>query len=117
MIKSAFEQQLFDIFSNHIIRFQKHFPKPVEDKIIDLFRTELRIEICLKENNPLNLRETVCLLILANGKNPDRCADVMNTSTSIVLNAMKSIHKKLNVRNQIQAFFKTLQCGYIQIIR
>ncbi len=66
--------------------------------------------------NPLTYREMVCMVLLAIGKNPDQCADIMGISTSSVLTYEKRVRDKLGARNRVHAFYMAIRCGYLKVI-
>jgi DNA-binding CsgD family transcriptional regulator len=75
----------------------------------------LQIVHNLRKDNPLTAREMTCLMLLATGKNPEQCADLLNITYSSVLTYEKRIRQKLGVRNRVQAFYTALCKGYLKI--
>lgn len=66
--------------------------------------------------NPLTYREMVCMVLLAIGKNPEQCADIMGISTSSVVTYEKRVREKLSARNRVQAFYMAIRAGYLKVI-
>lgn len=112
---SSFEQKLTAIFQDESV---SHHPVPVE--LIEVITTAMGdafgIIPSFDNKNPLSLREMVCLVLLASGKNPPRCADLLNISTTSVMTYELRIRKKLKARNRTQAFFLALLHGYFKLV-
>jgi len=70
----------------------------------------------VSENNPLTMREMTCLILLAAGKNPDQCADLLNITYSSVTTYEKRIRQKLGARNRAHAFYVALHKGFLKVI-
>jgi DNA-binding CsgD family transcriptional regulator len=57
----------------------------------------------------------ICLLLLASGKNPPRCADILNISVNSIMTYEMRIRKKLGAKNRTQALFLALKEKYFQL--
>jgi len=81
--------------------------------------TQIRKKLMVVPNphpdNPLTMREMHCLMLLATGKNPDQCGDIMNITYSTVVTYEKTIRYKLGARNRVHAFYIAIRCGYFKI--
>jgi len=69
----------------------------------------------MRKGNPLTAREMECLMLLAAGKSPEQCADLLNISYSSVITYEKRIRHKLGARNRVNAFYKAIYKGYLKI--
>lgn len=72
--------------------------------------TKLRLK--LSSENPLTLREMTCLILLAMGKSPPQCADLLGISVRSVTTYEERIRKKLGARNRTHAFYLASIRGY-----
>lgn len=113
----SLEAKLTAIFQEPVIRRQRILSPEVTEKLLTILQEELMILPNTKANNPLSLREMLCLLLLAMGKNPDRCADILNLTHHSVMTYEKRIRKKLEAKTRTHAFFIALQRGYFEVIK
>lgn len=111
----SFEEKLSTLFKVNLIH-NRQINSVVANQLIELLHEELMIIPDIHKSNPLSLREMICLLLLASGKNTLHCADLMNVSAESIRAYIKRINKKLHVNNRTQAFFKALQIGCFEII-
>jgi DNA-binding CsgD family transcriptional regulator len=81
----------------------------------NFIETYLEISKNVQDKNPLTPREMHCLMLLAMGKNPEQCADMLNLAHSSVITYEKRIRQKLGARNRVQAFYIAICRGYLQI--
>lgn len=109
---SFFEQRLKAIFQDDTVHQNRILPKPIADELILLIQKEFKITPCLHAQNPLSLREMLCLLLLASGKNPPRCADILNISVNSVITYETRIRKKLGARTRTEALFLALKSSF-----
>lgn len=65
--------------------------------------------------NPLSVIETLCIILLAIGKNPERSADLLGISPKTIRTYEQRIRDKLGARNRTHAFYLALTKGYITI--
>lgn len=68
-----------------------------------------------KKDNPLTRREMMCLILLAIGNNPDKCADMLGITTNSVTTYEQRIRKKLGARNRTHALYLASVKRYILI--
>lgn len=68
-------------------------------------------------NNPLTVREMTCLILLANGKNPDQCADLLGISKSSVTTYEQRLREKLGAKNRTHALYLAVSYGYIKLTK
>lgn len=66
-------------------------------------------------NNPLTVREMTCLILLANGKNPDQCADLLGISKRSVTTYEQRLREKLGAKNRTHALYLAASYGYIKL--
>ena len=67
-------------------------------------------------HNPLSAREMFCLILLAIGKTPDQCADMLQVTIADIFAYEKKMRKKLDAKNRTHAFYMALSRGYIALI-
>lgn len=77
--------------------------------------THLEISKNFQDKNPLTPREMSCLMLLATGKNPEQCGDILNIAYSSVITYERKIRQKLGARNRVHAFYLAIYRGYLQI--
>ncbi len=111
----TFEQKIIAIFGGNEVAHHKLLPENTVAALQDILAEELGIIPGIVKNNPLSIREMLCLILLATGKSPEQCATLLNITSNTLSSYLKRIHKKLQVRNRTQAFFISLQRGYLQI--
>lgn len=70
----------------------------------------------VSENNPLSVREMVCLILLAIGMNPAKCADLLNISPNSVATYEERIRRKLGAYNRTHAFYLATTRNYILFV-
>lgn len=76
----------------------------------------LKMRPNLVPGNPLSVREMLCLTLLATGKNPEQCADLLGISVKSVMTYEQRLRKKLGAKNRTNAFYIAQVRGYISII-
>ncbi len=103
---------------NDLIKKYKslHDPDVLEFMVSCLFYVA-KIKPHLCDDNPLNLMEMLCLILLAVGKNPDRCADLLGVSVNSIKTYEQRIRKKLGARNRLHAFYIAQMQGWISVER
>lgn len=69
----------------------------------------------LQLQSPLSIKETLCLILLAVGKTPDQCADLLGLSAKSVGTYEKRIRHKLGARNRLNAFYLAQLHGYLSV--
>lgn len=112
---NSFEQKLISIFQDKTVCHHR-VPAELIKEITTAMRDALGIIPIFDSKNPLSLREMLCLVLLASGKNPPRCADLLNISPTSVMTYELRIRKKLKARNRTQAFFLALRYGYFKLV-
>lgn len=70
----------------------------------------------LAPDNPLSIREMMCLILLSVGKNPDQCGDLLGITAESVRSYEKRIRRKLGARNRTHAFYLASVKGFIQLV-
>lgn len=87
---------------------------------IELFCRDIaritQIKPNVSENNPLSMREMVCLILLASGMNPARCAELLNISSNSVATYEERIRRKLGAYNRTHAFYLAATRKYILLV-
>ncbi|HVV68007.1 MAG TPA: helix-turn-helix transcriptional regulator [Gammaproteobacteria bacterium] len=111
----TFEQKIAAVFKEVDVMHHKQLPDSLVAILIKVLTEELGITPGIAVDNPLSLREMLCLILLATGKSPEQCAVLLNITANTFSSYLKRIHKKLRVRNRMQALFIALQKGYLQI--
>src|SRR4051812_21007103 len=53
-----------------------------------------------REKNKLSIQETLCLMLLSSGENPDKCADLLGISAKTVTTYEQRYRKKLGAKNR-----------------
>lgn len=76
----------------------------------------LKVRPNLNSNNPLSIREILCLAFLAAGKNPDKCADLLGISAKTIKTYEQRIREKLGARNRTNALYLAQIRGFISIV-
>lgn len=74
------------------------------------------IKLNVGKDNPLSVMEMLCMTILAIGKNPDRCADLLCISVKTVTTYEKRIRTKLGAGNRTNAFYLAQIRGFISVV-
>lgn len=93
------------------------------EKNIDLSKpitipgTNLRVLLGTCPENPLAYREMMCLVLLATGKTPEQCADILTVSVQTVATYEKRIREKLGTRNRINSLYFAIRKGYLSILK
>ena len=77
--------------------------------------TNLEIAEDVQDENPLTPREMSCLMLLATGKNPEQCADLLNITYASVVTYEKRIRQKLGARNRAHALYLVISRGFVKI--
>lgn len=75
-----------------------------------------KIKPNLTESNPLNLMEMLCMILLAIGKNPARCADFLGVSENSVKTYEQRMRKKLGAKNRLHAFYIAQRKGLLSVV-
>lgn len=79
--------------------------------------SDLQIIPDARKDNPLTPREMSCLMLLATGKSPEQCGDLLNITYSSVVTYEKIIRQKLGARNRVNAFYTAICRGYLKVIQ
>ena len=77
--------------------------------------THLEIAKDAQNGNPLTPREMSCLMLLATGKNPEQCADLLKITYSSVVTYEKRIRQKLGAMNRAHAVYIAISRGFVKI--
>ncbi len=113
----SLERRLTEIFRDPAVHCQRILSQKTTQELLTIIRSELMIFPKITVQNPLSLREMLCLLLLAVGKNPARCGDILNLSYNSVATYETRIRKKLNAKTRTHALFIALQNGYFEILK
>jgi|GEM_PF-6390886 len=65
------------------------------------------------KDNILSLMETLCLILLAIGKNPYQCGNFLDISVKTVRTYEQRARKKLGAKNRVNAFYLAQMHGYV----
>src|SRR5690348_6391494 len=104
--KQELINELSSFFENHSDFYSRY--KKTNDTL-ELWCTEIakitKIKPKLSEENPLTLREMICLILLSIGINPAQCADLLKISINSLARYEERIRKKLRAHNRTHAFY------------
>lgn len=67
------------------------------------------------KENPLSVREMVCMSLMTVTKNIHHCATLLNISPQTITTYEKRIRQKLGARNRTQALYIALRRGYLSL--
>lgn len=118
MNKQILFEELLTFFKQHenfYVR-QKKSAEAIEELCLGIAQIT-KIKPNVSANNPLSLREMTCLILLAIGMNPARCADLLNISIHSLSTYEDRIRKKLGARNRTHAFYLAFSNEYLLLIK
>lgn len=102
------------------IRKHKLLNKSKTNDINDIINASIIYLSGLRPNitsdNPLSTMQMYCLMLLATGRNPDQCADLLGISVHSVTKHEKRLRRKLGAKDRTHAYHLALRNNYISII-
>lgn len=100
---------------NKVKRIGRSIPSEMENQLIACFAYISKIRPNPGPDNPLSMRQMLCVILLAIGKNLERSADLLEISPKTVRTYEKQIRKKLGAINRTHAFYLALINSYITV--
>lgn len=110
------ENSLMELIKNDKSAGNKKNSKEFLDMMIASIAYASKLRPHLVPDNPLSMREMMCLILLSVGKNPDQCGDLLGITAMSVRSYEKRIRRKLGARNRTHAFYLASVKGFIQLI-
>ncbi len=89
------------------------FRPTITERIVQAVASKATNFECLELADPLTVRETEILRLMASGMNNREIADALGPSEGTVKNHVSSILSKLGVRDRVRAVLRGLELGYI----
>ncbi len=90
-------------------------PTQQQIDVIELLTAHLAVPIPLLFNKQLTRREQSCLYFAARGRSAAETAHLLKIQKDTVDQYRKSILRKLNCKNMVQAIFVSLQLGKLPL--
>ncbi len=76
--------------------------------------SETKKSLNIKKKSP-SFSEIMCLTLLATGRNPAQCADLLGIKEATVFTHEKRLRNKLGEKNRLHAFYLAIYNGYLSI--
>ena len=120
---SVWDKTMQKIYENSLIEIIKKYKTSDDSKkskeCLDIMVASIayisKLRPHFAPDNPLSIREMMCLILLSVGKNPDQCGDLLGITAMSVRSYEKRIRRKLGARNRTHAFYLAAVKGFIQL--
>jgi DNA-binding NarL/FixJ family response regulator len=89
------------------------FRPAITERVVNAVKQSTTTFESLKISDPLTIRETEILRLMAAGLNNREIADALGPSEGTIKNHVSSILSKLGVRDRVRAVLRGLELGYI----